>query len=162
VIGTTDVPHAGMPDDVVPTEDEITYLMASLAPAFPGARVARDANVTAFAGVRALVVNGGRGAKGGTAVLDRDYAVAWEEPGLLVLRGGKLTLGLDGARRALRALQRQRRALALPDIVVPAVGTLTAPLPARSPRPVASDGAVVSSITDSTVRSLSSWTGRAA
>jgi glycerol-3-phosphate dehydrogenase len=168
VIGTTDVPHSGTPDQVVPTRGEIDYLMESLARAFPGACVRRDASVTAFAGVRALAVNGGGagGADGGTAVLDRDYAVGWQEPGLLFIRGGKLTLGLDGARRALRALRAQSRALGLPDIIVPAVGTLPAPLAPSRPLVTASDDgrarADVSPTAVSAAAVPSSSTGRAA
>lgn len=134
VVGTTDVPHTGTPDHVVPTQGEIDYLIESVVQAWPGVPLPGGTAVTAFAGVRALVMNcdAAGDASAGTAALDRDYAIGWQEPGLLAVRGGKLTLGLDGARRALHALRRQRRALGLPRLTVPAVGTLPGPLPAQA------------------------------
>ncbi|MDB4979877.1 MAG: hypothetical protein JWM82_629, partial [Myxococcales bacterium] len=79
---------------------------------------------------------------GDSGALDRDYVVAWDEPGLLTLRGGKLTLALDGARRALRALHGQAASLGLPSIHVPAFGALGATAPeARPALPVLVDPA---------------------
>jgi glycerol-3-phosphate dehydrogenase len=131
VVGTTDVEHHGAPGDVAPTRGEVAYLLEALAAALPAMRVARPEIVTAFAGVRALAASRGRNpSKTTTGTLDRDYVVAWDEPGLLAVRGGKLTLALHGARRALAALKSARHALGLPDFVVPPVGALPGPLPA--------------------------------
>ena len=131
LIGTTEVEHHGSPTDAAPTSDEVAYLVGALAAAVPGARVGLADVVTAFAGVRPLAT--GRGA---TGALDRGYVVAWDEPGLLAVRGGKLTLALDGARRALRALRAEAVTLGLPDVAVPAFGALSAPTPAGPRRPI--------------------------
>jgi glycerol-3-phosphate dehydrogenase len=131
VIGTTEVDHQRGPDDVRPTRAEVDYLLGALEATLPAARDARDAVVTAFAGVRALAA--GRWSGGGTGALDRDYDLRWDEPGLLAVRGGKLTLALHGARCALAALTRARRELGLPPLTVPAAGALRGPLPTPGP-----------------------------
>ena len=138
LVGTTEVEHHGSPADVAPTRDEIAYLMGALAAAIPEARLGIADAVTAFAGVRPLAAG-----RGDTGALDRGYAVAWDEPGLLAVRGGKLTLALDGARRALRALRADAAALGLPEITVPAFGALStvAPRPLRPTWPPAAEPA---------------------
>jgi glycerol-3-phosphate dehydrogenase len=130
LVGTTEVAHRGPPDDVAPTRAEIAYLLGALSAAVPRAALAAGDVVTAFAGVRPLAAG-----DGDAGALDRDYVIAWDEPGLLALRGGKLTLALDGARGALRALRAQAEPLGLPAIHVPAFGALSAlvPTPARRP-----------------------------
>jgi glycerol-3-phosphate dehydrogenase len=90
----------------------------------PAARLGPSDVVGAFAGVRPLASGGGD-----TGALDRGYAVAWDEPGFLAVRGGKLTLALDGARQALRALGAEAAALGLPEIAVPPFGALSQPAP---------------------------------
>jgi glycerol-3-phosphate dehydrogenase len=129
LVGTTEVEHTGAPGDVAPTNEEVAYLLKALAAAVPCARIGADDVVAAFAGVRALAMGAGA-----TGALDRGYVVGWDEPGLLALRGGKLTLALDGARRALRALGAEAEALGLPEIAVPAFGALSAP-PRSKPAP---------------------------
>src|SRR5450432_140501 len=129
LIGTTEVEHRGAPEDVLPTREEVSYLLRALAAAVPGARLGLEDVVTAFAGVRPLATGGGD-----AGALDRGYVVASDEPGCLAMRGGKLTLALDGARRALRALRAEARALCLPEIAVPAFGALSAPVALPAPR----------------------------
>jgi glycerol-3-phosphate dehydrogenase len=125
LVGTTEVVHRGAPADVAPTREEIAYLLAALARAVPAARLGPGDVVAAFAGVRPLATGGGD-----TGALDRGYTVSWDEPGFLALRGGKLTLALDGARRALRALDTEAATLGLPEIAVPPFGALSQPAPA--------------------------------
>jgi glycerol-3-phosphate dehydrogenase len=122
LIGTTEVEHEGAPDDVQPSRAEVGYLMEAAASAFPawGLRLGDVAH--AYAGVRPL-----ERTSRGAGRADRRYVARWEEPGLLTLWGGKLTLALEGARLALRRLGDASRMLGLPRVVVPAWGTL-APL----------------------------------
>lgn len=143
VLGTTEVAHSGSVGDVVPSEGEVRYLLEALAATLPAARpLARETPMTAFAGVRSLAAGGSRatgGAEGrsGTSALDRDYDVRWEEPALLAIRGGKLTLAMHGARRALAAVSRERTSIGLPKLVIPSAGEL----PALVGTPPADDGA---------------------
>jgi glycerol-3-phosphate dehydrogenase len=131
LVGTTEVEHEGPPNDVAPTNAEIAYLVEALARAMPATRLGAGDVVGAFAGVRPLATGAGE-----TGVLDRGYVVAWDEPGLLAVRGGKLTLALDGARRALGALAARAATLGLPEIAVPPFGALSAPeRPRPAPRP---------------------------
>jgi glycerol-3-phosphate dehydrogenase len=120
LIGTTEVEHRGAPEDVAPTREEVAYLMHALATVVPGAQLRMDDVWSAFAGVRPLAAG-----DGDVGALDRDYVVAWDEPGLLALRGGKLTLALDGARNALRAMRAEAEALGLPEIDVAPFGALS-------------------------------------
>jgi hypothetical protein len=68
--------------------------------------------------------------------LDRGYLLDWPLPGLLALRGGKLTLALSAARQALRAIDARAGRLGLtrcrprPEDRLP---TLPPSLPASSP-----------------------------
>jgi glycerol-3-phosphate dehydrogenase len=133
IVGTTDVSHAGPPDAPTPTAGEVTYLLHALAAALPAGAIGTGVPVSAFAGVRALATRGWGPSGARTGAMDRDYAVSWDQPGLLAVRGGKLTLALDGARRALRALNRQGPALGLPPLGIPGLGTLGEPLPVPSP-----------------------------
>jgi glycerol-3-phosphate dehydrogenase len=121
LVGTTEVEHAGSPAAVAPTREEIAYLLEALDAALPAARLTARDVLSAFAGVRPLAAGAGA-----TGALDRGYVVGWDEPGLLAVRGGKLTLALDGARRALLALAAEARAFGLPEIAVPPFGALTA------------------------------------
>jgi glycerol-3-phosphate dehydrogenase len=122
LVGTTEVEHCGSPDDVAPTREEVAYLLKALAVAVPAARLGWQDVGAAFAGVRPLPAAGGD-----PGALDRGYVVAWDEPGLLAVRGGKLTLALDGARSALRALGAEAKTLGLPPIAIPPFGALCAP-----------------------------------
>lgn len=131
IVGTTDVDHHGSPDAVIPTSAEVAYLRGALWAALPDAAArCSGVPVSAFAGVRALAAPNRTASRGTvTSALDRDYVVSWDRPGLLAVRGGKLTLALDGARSALRAIDHARGPLGLPSLAVPAAGRLS-PLPA--------------------------------
>src|SRR6185503_4497820 len=127
------------PEAATATDAEVSYLLQSLAAALPAAGVGTGLSVSAFAGVRALAAPGWGASRGSTGALDRDYAVSWDQPGLLALRGGKLTLALDGARGALRALNRERPTLGLPLLDIPGVGALHEQLPISTPAAQAPD-----------------------
>jgi glycerol-3-phosphate dehydrogenase len=130
LVGTTEVEHRGAPDDVAPTRQEVAYLLRALASVVPRAHLSVENVSSAFAGVRPLATGGGD-----VGALDRDYVIAWDEPGLLALRGGKLTLALDGARRALHALRAEAEALGLPEVDVAPFGALSAPASTPLRRP---------------------------
>ncbi len=120
LVGTTEVEHRGPADEARATEPEILYLLEALARAFPDARLARADVCAAFAGVRALAA----GAHGDPGRLDRGYAIRWDGPGLLSIRGGKMTLALHGARQALEVARRSAAALGLPSFTAPGPGEL--------------------------------------
>jgi glycerol-3-phosphate dehydrogenase len=104
MIGTTDEDHDGDPADVVPTAEDVAYLLGSTNRLFPEAALEPDDVVGAWAGVRPLVTGPGDGggdpeAEGhgrgddGPAEeeVSRDFAVVHDPPGMLTIAGGKLT-----------------------------------------------------------------------
>ncbi len=86
-VGVTDEPVDGpVPDVPVPTDDEITYLLGSVAAAFE--RPLERADVAGvYAGLRPLLDTGG----GATADLSRSHAVLASSTGIVTVVGGKLT-----------------------------------------------------------------------
>jgi glycerol-3-phosphate dehydrogenase len=134
LVGTTEVEHRGSPDEIEPSRDEIHYLLEALVAAFPAADLRLPDVAAAFAGLRPLVM----GATPDPGTLDRGYVVNWDAPGLLAVRGGKLTLALTGARQALSVITRERRRLSLPLLNIPRTGQLR-PL-SQPPQAVAGAG----------------------
>ena len=108
LVGTTEQAHRGSPDEVSATTAEVLYLLSAVAAAFPHAGLRASDIKRTFAGVRPLA-----GAGGHLGRLDRGYALDWPLPGLLAMRGGKLTLALAAARQALRSIDQRRDLLGL-------------------------------------------------
>jgi glycerol-3-phosphate dehydrogenase len=89
LVGTTEVEHAGDPGRVVPSADEIDYLLQAYAHHFPGRPAGRDAVAGSFAGLRVLPAGAGRfGARSRETLLLADRPDA---PRLVSVVGGKLT-----------------------------------------------------------------------
>ena len=89
LIGTTDVRFTGNPDEVVPSEDEIAYLLDEANHALPGAGLGREDVLYAYAGIRPLPDE-----SGAEASITRRHVVHDHVPkleGLLSIVGGKLT-----------------------------------------------------------------------
>jgi glycerol-3-phosphate dehydrogenase len=125
LIGTTEQEHRGAPDDVAPTPADVRTLIDEVSAAFPAAGVDGSAIVRAFAGLRPLANPG----SGDVGALDRGYMLEWPAPGLLAMRGGKLTLALSAAREALVSIDRDAKSLGL----APAGPLLEDRLPALQP-----------------------------
>ena len=115
LVGTTEVPHLGPTTAVAPAASELRYLFEAVQGAFPAAGLRPSDVAWAFAGVRPLADP----AAGDPEAMDRGYRLAWDAPGLLALRGGKLTLAPAAARSALRAIHRRRGQLGLESLAVP-------------------------------------------
>lgn len=89
VVGTTDTPHDGEPDQVQCSDAERDYLIAAYNRFFV-APIAADDIVHSWAGVRPLVDDGAADA----SKVSRDYRLEfsrWARGGLLSIFGGKLT-----------------------------------------------------------------------
>lgn len=86
LVGTTDLFHSGDLLDPRPTEDEVGYMLRTLAVAFPQAPPRREDIRGAFAGVRPVLDSG----TDDPSKASREEAV-WFEQGLLSVAGGKLT-----------------------------------------------------------------------
>lgn len=105
LVGTTDVDH---PDAAVPatiSPDEADYLVEALRLPFP--HLAPDATqaLSAFAGLRAIVVPPGE-AHLPPSAMGRDSAL-WTRPGLVGITGGKLTTHRATAAEVLREVEAQ-------------------------------------------------------
>ncbi len=92
LIGTTETPYRGDPDNVAPTEAEIDYLLRETNLLFPEAALAPDAVLYAYAGLRPLLTSNGRRPQ----EISRGHAIHDHEKeegvgGMLTLLGGKLT-----------------------------------------------------------------------
>ncbi|MGQ0767162.1 MAG: glycerol-3-phosphate dehydrogenase/oxidase [Gemmatimonadota bacterium] len=58
LVGTTDTPHQGEPDDVVPSERDVTDFLAAVNGALPRAGLVREEVVATYAGLRPLIADG--------------------------------------------------------------------------------------------------------
>lgn len=88
IVGTTDTDYSGDPGDVVPTADDVTYLLRSANSLFPDARLAPGDVIAAWAGLRPLLRDGDTGA---TAAVPREHRILQSASGLITITGGKLT-----------------------------------------------------------------------
>jgi glycerol-3-phosphate dehydrogenase len=83
LVGTTDVDHAGSPDDVRITADEISYLQSIARHLFPDAR---DLNpISTFSSLRPLVAS-----KGSASKASRTHSITMKD-GIVKISGGKYT-----------------------------------------------------------------------
>lgn len=100
LVGTTDTPYSGSPGDASPDAEDIAYLLSGLAAAFPNASLTESDVADSWAGVRAMA----DGREGPTSAMSRDYRIECPEPGLLAIRGGKMTLHRRIAEDAVSAI----------------------------------------------------------
>jgi len=87
-IGTTDTDEPAPPEAVVPTTDDIIYLLRSANACFPQAHLTEQDVVSSWAGVRALVA--GEGSQSESEV-SREHLIQWGPAGMVTIVGGKLT-----------------------------------------------------------------------
>ncbi|OGJ90709.1 MAG: hypothetical protein A2487_15260 [Candidatus Raymondbacteria bacterium RifOxyC12_full_50_8] len=102
LVGTTDTDYSGSIDDVTPDQSDVGYLLKLVNDRFPGlGLVPRDA-VSAYAGLRPLLLSGGSA----SAVSRKDKVLA-SPSGALIVGGGKLTTYRKIAEKAVNmALKR--------------------------------------------------------
>jgi glycerol-3-phosphate dehydrogenase len=125
IVGLTDEDAPGpIPDEPVPTDAEIDFLLTTLGDAL--ARPLTRADVRgAFAGLRPLIDTGG----GNTADLSRRHAVTESPSGLITVVGGKLTTYRRMAQDALDTAMRLHGLVAMPCRTreLPLIGAPTHP-----------------------------------
>jgi glycerol-3-phosphate dehydrogenase len=102
IVGTTDTDYDGAPDAVCATPDDIAYLLESVNPYFPSARLTPSDVIAAWAGIRPLIGGDPRHPD----ALSREHAVTSTAPGLITVSGGKLTTYRLMARDTVNAVQR--------------------------------------------------------
>ncbi len=121
LIGTTDSRYDGDPDFVVPTEEEITYLLSETTIAIPGCGLDRDSVAYAYAGLRPLPNQDG--AESGVTRRHIIHDHAPKVSGMLSIIGGKLTTYRNLAEQTVNAVGH------LLNRTLPPSTTAMAPLP---------------------------------
>jgi glycerol-3-phosphate dehydrogenase len=132
LVGTTDLFHDGDLEDPRPTRAEVDYLVRVVMAAFPG-RISGAAQLRgAFAGLRPILQSHAET----PAEASRDEEV-WEEEGLLIVAGGKLTTYRSTAEEVVDQVverlppERGRRAGDCATAGTPLSGLAPADLPLR-------------------------------
>ncbi|MDH4224877.1 MAG: glycerol-3-phosphate dehydrogenase/oxidase, partial [Deltaproteobacteria bacterium] len=110
LVGTTDTDFNGPPEEAVPTEDDIAYLLGEANRVLDGIHwEAKDVR-GAFAGLRSL-----RHQPGQPSAVTREWSLEAPERGLLVPVGGKLTTArVDAARIVARVWPMAGKSTPLP------------------------------------------------
>ncbi len=117
IIGTTDTDYKGDLDAVYADAADIDYILDAINVQFPGVNLNKSDIISAYAGVRPLVSEGGN--SGSESAVSREHKI-WETPsGLLCIAGGKLTTYRSMAKQlvdvAERKLKRQTGLPAAPN-----------------------------------------------
>jgi glycerol-3-phosphate dehydrogenase len=102
LIGTTDDRYQGSLDEVVPTEDEIAYLLSETTIAIPACGLTRDSVCYAYSGLRPLPSTAGK-----ESGITRRHIIHNHAPrvqGLMSIIGGKLTTFRNLSQHAVDAL----------------------------------------------------------
>lgn len=86
-LGTTEVIHAGSPDEVRADTGEIDYIREVAGEVFQAGPVPWERVLATWAGLRPLIERAGQD----TGRLSRDYRLLQEAPGIIGVSGGKLT-----------------------------------------------------------------------
>jgi len=100
VLGTTDTPFSGRPEDADVDASDAAYLLEFANRAFPAARLETADILSGWAGVRPLLAN----AEGNPSDASREHRLVVHEPGFVSLFGGKLTTYRSMAADALDRL----------------------------------------------------------
>ena len=139
LVGTTEVPHEGDPDEAVATAAEIEYLMSELESVWPAARGVSP--YAAYAGVRPLPASGTRVAAASRRHRLEPAAAGGGPRGVFSLVGGKLTThrleGEEAARAVAALLGRGDRGDAEPTRTRPLPGAQCDPEPTMNPAALA-------------------------
>jgi glycerol-3-phosphate dehydrogenase len=87
LLGTTDTPYLGQPDDVKVESEDIDYLLRALNAYFPYSPIQKKDIIAEFAGLRPLVSQ----AKLSPSLISRDFQLTCSPAGLISIVGGKYT-----------------------------------------------------------------------
>ncbi|MGA8620025.1 MAG: glycerol-3-phosphate dehydrogenase/oxidase [Candidatus Sulfotelmatobacter sp.] len=155
LVGTTEVADTGDPGRTVPSPDEISYLLRSVAQLFPKAKVSTQHVKHAFAGIRPLPYSPGNRP---SAVTRQHILHDHSDEGaarMLSLIGGKLTTAASLARECAR-----RIGLSASEPAVMAVG----PGPALDPLldEAVLEIARIGAVSEETARGMLEWHGKRA
>jgi glycerol-3-phosphate dehydrogenase len=85
-VGTTDTDYSGPLDNVLVESADVSYLLETLNKCFPSLNLGPGDIVSAWAGLRPLIMEEGDPSK-----VSRDYYIALYDEGIAVIAGGKLT-----------------------------------------------------------------------
>lgn len=125
LIGTTETEYEGPPDEVRATTSDIEYILRTANALFPAARLGIRDVVSAWAGIRPLVPS----AEADAGKISREHSITMVAPGVIAVRGGKLTTYRDMAaqtvRFAARKLGRRGERRARTDLAPLPGGTLS-------------------------------------
>jgi glycerol-3-phosphate dehydrogenase len=128
IIGTTERPARGGPDDVRASDQEVTYLLRSVNAFFPHANLTEDDVVTAWAGIRPLAA--ARSGEASANAASREHAISHRADGLVSVTGGKLTtfraMAIDVLKHATSEATLSGASFSRPRNVLPSDST---PLP---------------------------------
>jgi glycerol-3-phosphate dehydrogenase len=91
LVGTTDTDYEGSPDAVRADRGDVDYLLEAVNDYFPAARIGVDDVVSAYAGLRPLVVSGVQSNGKAPSAVSREETIVESSHGLISLAGGKLT-----------------------------------------------------------------------
>ncbi len=91
IVGTTDEDDTTPPEAVLPTRNDVAYLLRMAHHAFPEQGLDAADVTGVFAGLRPLVARRSRDGRVHPSAVSRKHVVARATPGVWVLAGGKLT-----------------------------------------------------------------------
>ena len=103
LIGTTETEYDGPADDVRATTADIEYILRTTNALFPSARLGMRDVVSAWAGIRPLVPS----AEVDAGKVSREHSITMVAPGVIAVRGGKLTTYRDMAAQTVRFAARK-------------------------------------------------------
>jgi glycerol-3-phosphate dehydrogenase len=155
LVGTTEVSDTGDPDKAVPSADEISYLVRSVAQLFPKAKISTQTVKHAFAGVRPLPYSS---EKRPSAVTRKHILHDHADEGaarMISVIGGKLTTASALARECARKI----------GLSAPEPGTLAlGPGPALDPLldEAVLEIARIGAVSEETARGMLEWHGKRA
>jgi glycerol-3-phosphate dehydrogenase len=152
LVGTTEVPDDGDPDQARPSDGEIEYLLSSLSRIFPQVRVLRPDVRYAFAGIRPLPYSP---QSSPTAITRRHFFhdhAAEGAAGMISLIGGKLTTAGAVARECARRIE-------MATAEVPGVAVATESDLEQMTERAAAEIAEIAGISRESARGICMWYG---
>ena len=102
IIGTTESEYEGPPDEVRATTTDIEYILRTTNALFPAARLGVRDVINAWAGIRPLVPS----SQPDPGKVSREHSITFVAPGVIAVRGGKLTTYRDMAAQTVRLAAR--------------------------------------------------------
>ena len=103
IFGTTDTFTDASPDEVRASEDDVAYLLRAANAFFPAGRLERGDVVSAWAGIRPLVVTSAES----PSAASREHAIETTPAGVVTITGGKLTTYRIMARQVVDLVARR-------------------------------------------------------